>query len=512
MARLLLLSDPVVPMSKGASPIPRGAVIVDDQVIAAIGTQDDLVRLGPFDMTLGSDKHILIPGLVNGHHHAGRTFRSGVPDAPFERRNLLLHLLVSAGTEDSLYRTTLYSCVELLRAGITSVAVIFYPNTSLPDLGAEAALSAYLDSGMRVAFAVAQRDQSLYVHEDDDQFLRRVPQALAARVRASAIGRYSARSLDNEQYFRQLRSLFQRWHGREERIRIDVGPDWLPSCSDGLLRESRRVAVELGTQIQIHLLETRYEMLMARRRWGESAVEHLLDLGFLGPDVVCAHSVWLTGRDIDLYAKNDVVAVHNPASNLRLFSGIAPVQKMLAQGVTVAFGCDGLAFADDNDLLSDLRLSDLLQRTPGIRSERVSSRTFLEMATVDGARALGLHGRIGELACGRLADLVLLRKDRIVTPYVHPASPIEDLLLTRARAEDVETVLIGGKIVLQAGQTIRINQARLTEQLAEDADRALAAESHDDRALALELEGYVVRLLAGWDWPEPEGGYRYNTR
>ncbi len=513
MARLFVVGDPVIPMTPGQAPIARGAVVVEGDRITAVGARADLERTGPFEATLGSEGHVVLPGLVNGHHHAGRTFRSGLPDLPFERRNLLLHLLVAAGTEESLYRSTLYSCAELLSGGVTAAAVIFYPNTDLPRLGAEAALQAYLDSGMRVAFAVAQRDRALYVHEDNDGFLGRVPSELARKVRESAIGRYAARSIGNDQYFRHVRDLFRRWHGREDRVRIDVGPDWFPSCTDDLLRQSRRAASELGTQIQMHLLETRYEMLMARRWFGRSAVEHLAEIGFLGADVVCPHSVWLTGDDVDLYRAAGVVAVHNPASNLRLFSGIAPLREMLARGVIVAFGCDGLAFADDNDLLSDLRLADQLQRTPGILSERISSRALLAMATLAGARAVGMSGQIGELAAGRRADLVLLRKERMARPYVNPGIPIEDLLLWRARGDDVDTVLVGGRVVVEGGRTTLIDQATLARRLAEDAAPAFAASpgpGHD--ALAQELEPYAVRVLADWDSLEPPGGYRYNMR
>jgi len=513
--RLLVLGDPVIPMGEGAAPIPRGAMIVEGDTVTAVGPADDLRRRGPFDATLGSEGHMALPGLVNGHHHAGRTFRSGLPDIPFERRSLFIHLLVADGTEESIHRSTLHSCAELLRAGVTSAAVIYYPNAALPALGAEAALQAYLDSGMRVAFGVAQRDRSLYVHEDDARFLATLPADLAARVRTSAIGRYSARSLTNDEYFKVIRDLVARWHGRSGRVRIDVCPDWFPSCTDELFLESRRVASELSTQIQTHLLETRYEMLMARRQLGRSAVEHLMELGVLGPDVVCAHSVWLTQRDIELYARAGVVAVHNPASNLRLFSGVAPVREMLARGVTVAVGCDGLAFADDNDLLSDLRLADQLQRTPGILSERISSGAWLRMATRDGARAVGMAGRIGELTPGFQADLVLIRKARLASPYAHRATPPEDLLLWRARAEDVDAVLVGGRVVVEDGRVTTVDPVRLAGELAEDARRAALApnpEADASRALALALEPHVVRLLAGWDWPEPEAGYRYNTR
>ena len=514
MRRTLVRGDPVIGMSSGIAPISNGAVIVEDGLVAAIGTADALADQGRFDEVLGSPGHVVLPGLVNAHHHGGRTFRSGLPELPFERRSLYLHLLLASGTEEGSYRNTLYSCMELLRNGVTSVAVVFYPNVALPEAGAEAVLQAYLDSGMRVAFAVAQRDRALYVHEDDDRFCATLPSALAARLRASALGRYSQRSLSNPEYFRLIRGLFKRWHGRDDRIRIDAGPDWFPSCSDELLIESRRFADDFGTHIQLHLLETRYEMLMARRWYGESAIQHLVGLGVLGPDVVCAHSVWVTDDDIALYADTGAIAVHNPASNLRLASGVAPVRAFLERGASVAFGCDGLSLADDNDLLSDLRLADQLQRIPGIAAEPIPARTLLHMATGAGARAMGMPERIGELRSGACADLVLLRKDRFTAPYVHPETPIDDVILVRARGEDVDAVMIGGRIVVRDGRCTEIDEQELARELAGDAHAAFAPSAARDeaRALARELEPYVVRFLEAWDWPQPEPAYRYNTR
>jgi 5-methylthioadenosine/S-adenosylhomocysteine deaminase len=509
--RILVHGDPVLAMSPGGAGIPDGAVIIDDDRIIAVGPRKALASSGPFDATLGSAAHMVLPGFINAHHHAGRTFRSGVPDIPFERRNVLLHRLVASGTEESLYRNTLYSCAELLSHGVTAAVVVFYPNTALPGMGAEAALRAYFDSGMRVAFGMAQRDRALYTHEDDERFLASMPSELAARVRASAIGRYSARSIGNDEYLDRIRALSAQWHGRQDRVRIDVCPDWFPSCTDELYQGSRRLATELGTHLQTHLLETRYEMLMARRWYGHSAAEHLERLGVLGPDVVCAHSVWLTRADMDAFARTGAIAVHNPASNLRLYSGISPVKEMQARGVTVAFGCDGLSFADDNDLLSDLRLADQLQRTPGIAGDRMTSRRLLEMATVVGARAMGMSGRIGELTPGALADLVLVRKDRMSAPYVHPGVPAEDLLLWRGRGDDVDTVVVGGRIVVEGGRVRTVDEARLAHELAADAHRAFDGAPTAEPPLDVEVEPYIIRLLSGWDWPEPEAGYRFNT-
>ena len=268
MARVLVVGEPVISMSRGLPPVVGGAVVVENDRIVAVGPREEVDRLGPFAATIGSDDHVVLPGLVNGHHHAGRTLRAGLLDLPFERRNLALHRLVTAGTEETLYRSTLYSCVELLRGGSPRQPSISIRTPPCRILEPRRRCEPISTPGCDVAFAVAQRDRALYVHEDDEVFMRMLPASLAERVRQSALGRYSGRSLTNDEYFNHVRDLFRRWHGRQERVRIDVGPYWFPSATDALLLESRRVARELGTQIQIHLLETRYEMLMARRWLG----------------------------------------------------------------------------------------------------------------------------------------------------------------------------------------------------------------------------------------------------
>ena len=236
-------------------------------------------------------------------------------------------------------------------------------------------------------------------------------------------------------------------------------------------------------------------------------MEHLAGLDFLGPDVVCAHSVWLTERDMDLYAGTGVVAVHNPASNLRLFSGIAPVREMLARQVAVAIGGDGLSFGDDNDLLSDLRLAGQLQRTPGISADGISARALFEMATMTGARAVGMGGEVGELAPGRRADLVLVRKKRIFEPYFHPGIPVEEALLARGRGDDVDVVMIGGRIVVEGGRTVLVDQERLAEAVRADVGSEFAESPlPTDDTLVREIEPYAVgSSLAGTGRPRKPG-------
>jgi 5-methylthioadenosine/S-adenosylhomocysteine deaminase len=503
--RRLILGDPVVTMAPGAPVLEDGALLSENGTIVAVGPREQLAAGAAADVVLGGDGCMVLPGLVNAHHHAGSTFRAGLVDLPFERRNISLHLIHPRGSEDEVYDATAYSCAEMLRGGVTAVVAIFYPNAALDRLGADAALQAYLDSGIRVAFGVAQRDRNLYVHEHDDAFLARLPEDLAARVRASGMGRYSARSLDNDEFFRFLADLHDRWHGREDRVAIEVAPDWYPAASDELLVEARRVATEREVRIQLHLLETRYEMLLAFREHGKSAVAHLDDLGVLGPDVVCAHSVWLTRDDAERYAANGVVAVHNPASNLRLASGIAPVRELLARGVHVAFGSDGLAAADDNSMLEDLRLGGLLQRRPGIRSEPLDALTLIGMATRTGARAAGLEGRAGTLEAGCAEDVVVVDTRRMTGPAVAPPVAMPELLIARGRTQDVRNVVIAGREVVSDGAVTTVDVDAVASRLRTGAQEAAARWEQGEaaRALVRDVEPYLLSFYDGWDDDKP---------
>lgn len=509
---MLVRGDPVVTMVPGEDPVRQGAVVVEGQVIVKAGPYEELRDDGPFEDVLGGEDFIVIPGLINAHHHAGSTLRAGLQDAPFERRNLFLHLLHPGISEEAVYWTTMWSCTELLLSGVTSALAVYYVSTELEMFGADVALAAYYDSGMRVGFAVAQRDRNLYTHQDDTDFLQTLPPGLRKDVSDSAMGNYSSRVLSNEEYFGLLDDLFERWHGRDDRIFIHCGPDWVPACTDELLTRSRNWATRRGTQVQIHLLETRPEMQFAFHHYGRSAVAHLDRLGFLGPDVVAAHVVWVTPDDVDRLAGHGVTVAHNPASNLRLASGIAPVRAMVERGMSVAIGSDGLAFGDDNDLLSDLRLGSLLQRTPSVRTDPLDSGVVLSMATSNGALALGLGDRLGRIGRGCLADLVLLRKRRLLQPWGLPRLPIEDLLLARARADDVASVLVGGQIVVRDRELKKVDVSAITAALGE-LSRSRSGPLPLD--LPRRVEPYVVRSLdrlqSRREQAAPTTAYLYNN-
>lgn len=259
------------------------------------------------------------------------------------------------------------------------------------------------------------------------------------------------------------------------------------------------------------MLETVHQKMYPHRVFGQTFPEHLDELGFLGPEVSFAHSVWATGRDIERYAANGVSVCHNPSSNLRLAGGIAPVRVMLDKGVNVALGMDGHALSDRDDMLEDMRLCANLQRLPGAARPGLTPGELVRMATVNGARA-ALLGDTGSLEPGKRADIILVNFKGFTEPYIDPEAGIVDVLLARGRGTDVETVMVDGEIVYRDRKHLKINKADIAGRIRESLGRALGVRETELRALSRELRPFVEGFYRGWTMPDLDPFYKYNSR
>ena len=479
MSRYLIVGDPVVTLGEEVY-LSDAALIVEDDRIVAVGPREELERTGPVDRVLGSPDHIVMPGFVNAHFHSQSAAGPGLFDTIFEINNVQMNAGSGSPTEEDVYVVTLYALVLAIKGGQTSALDMFYGTSGHELLGAEAALQAYADIGFRGALALTCRDQNHYVHEDNACFLARLPSDLAAEVAASEMG--YARPVDD--VLATFERVAERWQGRDGRLRVMVGADWTPSCSDDLYRRCRALAHEYDTGLTSHVLETRAEMVFNVTRYGETAVRRLERLGVLAPDFCAAHFVWATDDDLDVFARSGSVAASCPGSNLRLCAGIARVRDLMSRGGRVAFGTDNISFSDTEDFFQELRLGCYLQRTPHrIDLGRLDSGEVLRAAGENGARAVGFEGRIGALQPGMLADLLVLRRDRIFGPRgrYENARPL-DVILDRATATDLESVLIGGRIVLDNGTVTTVDEAAIAERL-RDATTRLYAKSPAGRRL-----------------------------
>ena len=494
----------------GVEVLEDAAVFQQDGIIREMGPYDTRRKRHRADEILGSADHVVLPGFVNAHHHVGLTpFQLGSPDHPLE---LWFASRLGARAVDP-YLDTLYSAFEMLESGITTVQHIHgwrgAPASRVREI-ADRILRAYEDVGMRVSYSYMLRDQNRLAYEADREFVRRLPPDLAPDIDALLTGQVIPAS-DQIELFRSL------WkaHGRNtgERTRIQLAPANLHWCSDAALAALGECAVQHEVGMHMHLNETAYQREYARRRTGGTAAEHLDRLGLLGPRLTLGHGVWLTAADIERVASRGVMVCTNPSSNLRLRSGIAPVNRLLAAGVRLGLGLDEAGINDDRDMLQEMRLALRLHRVPGMDDDVPTSAQVFRMATEGGAATTPFGDRIGALAVGRAADLVLLPWRHVAHPYLEPGTPVLDAVLHRARASAIDTVLVAGEVVLRDGRIARVDKASVLEELAATLRRPLTPEEEHRRRLSRAVFPHVRGFYGGWLDPESlDPFYRQNSR
>ncbi|MGQ4808317.1 5'-deoxyadenosine deaminase [Candidatus Entotheonellaceae bacterium PAL068K] len=491
-----------------AEVIEDGAVVQRDGTIVEVGTHRELAQKYQPDEVFGSDQYVVMPGLVNSHHHVGLTpFQLGSPDYPLE---LWFASRMATRTVDP-YLDTLYSAFEMLASGITTVqhlhGVRVGPVTRV-HAAAEQVLKAYDDIGMRVAYSYALRDQNRLVYEADADFVNRLPPDLAPQMAAYL----QAQAIPLDEHLNLFVDLWRRWNTRE-RTCIQLAPANLHWCSDQALRALREYASKYQVGMHMHLLETPYQRQYARRRSGTTAVRYLADLGFLGPDVTLGHGVWLSEADVQLVVDTGTMICHNASSNLRLRSGVAPLNHYAARGVRVALGLDEAGINDDRDMLQEMRLVLRLHRVPGMDDTVPTAPQVFQMATEHGAQTTGFATRIGTLEPGKAADLVLMNRRHFAYPYLDETVSVIDAVVYRGKASGVETVLVAGEPVLRDGTFTRVNQEDVLAELSTSLQQPLQPEDVHRRELSRQVFEHVKRFYHGWlDEPDREPFYHMNSR
>ncbi|HXH12122.1 MAG TPA: amidohydrolase family protein [Alphaproteobacteria bacterium] len=491
-----------------AQMVKDGAVLQRDGTIVDIGPFQDLTTKYQPDEVLGSAEHVVLPGFVNSHHHVGLTpFQLGSPDYPLE-----LWFASRLGARDvPPYLDTLYSAFEMIESGITTVQHLHGwrvgPISRVKAI-AEQILKAYADIGMRVSYSYALRDQNRLVYEADEAFVKRLPADLAADVTAWL----QAQTIPIEDNLSLFVDLWKRWN-QQERVRIQLAPANLHWCSDEALKALQEHATKYRVGLHMHLLETAYQKEYARRRTGTTAVRFLEDLGLLGPHMTLGHGVWATKDDIERIATTGTMICHNASSNLRLRSGVAPLNDWMARGVRVALGLDEAGINDDRDMLQEMRMVLRLHRIPGMADVVPTPAQVFQMATEHGALTTGFADRIGTLEIGKAADLALVNWGQIAYPYLDADTPVVDAVVYRAKTSGVETVLVNGEPILRDGKFTRLNKAEALEELATALRVPLKPTEAQRRALAPAVFPHVQRFYDGWlDERMRDPFYRLNSR
>ncbi|MCU0906092.1 MAG: amidohydrolase family protein [Rhodobacteraceae bacterium] len=474
------------------------AILVAGDRIVAIDDAATLRRLHPRATERGGRGRVAMPGLVNGHHHVGVTpFQLGAADQPLEL--WFAERLVMRDVDPRL--DTLFSAFEMVASGVTTVQHLHSraPGDAEAVVArAGAILGAYAELGMRVSYSFALRDQNRMIYAADAAFIDMLPPDARGPMAAYLAG-FALPLSDQIGVFRSLRD---RWADTPGTA-IQIAPSNLHWLSDAALEQAAYLSEETGAPMHMHLLETPYQKVYANRRTGGSAMAHIDRLGLLGPRMTIGHGTWMTPDDLALLAERGACLCHNCSSNLRLKSGALDLNAVLAAGVTCALGIDEAGINDDRDMLQEMRLAMTLHRPAGHDAPAPTAAQILRMATEHGGATTPFAGRIGRLAPGLLADIVLLDWDRVTRPWQDPAVPLVDVLVRRARAQAgaVETVLVGGTVIYHAGRFPRIDRDEVHAAIA----HALAAPPTPDDTARRALSRTALPVVRAFyrDWLVP---------
>jgi cytosine/adenosine deaminase-related metal-dependent hydrolase len=423
------------------------------------------LRPGPGEEVIAADRRLVVPGLVNAHIHSNEGYLKG----RFDRLTLeawLQYAYPPTGVGESsvrdVYVRTLVGALEHLRRGTTTVVDFLYdlPRPTMDSLGAVCA--GYRDAGLRAVLAIAIWDEPFFASIG-------VP---ADRLPGD-VDALDPRGPDVAEWREILDEAIVRWHRPEERLTIAVAPDQVQRCSDPLLALAAELAERHDLPMHVHVLESRLCRAAGRRRYGESQIAHLARFGALTERTSIVHGVWADASDIDLLADHHATLVHNPVSNLKLGSGVAPIPDCLSRGVAVALGTDGDSTNDGRDLYETMKLAALIHRVGRPDPERwIGAEEAWSMATDGSARAAGMDGRIGRLEPGLAADIVLLDLDDLA--LLPPARPLIQLVYAGA-SHAVREVVVGGRLVVREGRSTLVGEADLIREVRERGRRHAAA-------------------------------------
>lgn len=428
----------LVTMDAQRREIADGAVFIRANVIEQVGASADLPQQA--DEVIDAGRHVVLPGLVNTHHHMYQSLTRALPGAQDAELFDWLQALypVWAGLRPEMLRVaTLTAMTELLLSGCTTSSdhLYLYPN------------------GCRL--------------EDSIEAAQRIGMRFHATRGAMSVGRSQGGlppdSLveDEAAILKDSQRLIETWHDprRHAMLRIALAPCSPFSVSRDLMREAAAMARHYGVGLHTHLAENASDVAYSREKFSMTPAEYAESCDWVGPDVWHAHCVQLDEHGIDLFARTGTGVAHCPCSNMRLASGIAPVRRMRERGVAVGLGVDGSASNDGAHMLGEARQAMLLQRV-GFGPDAMSARQALELATLGGARVLG-RDDIGALAPGMSADLVMFSLDGIgFAGALH--DPVAALVF--CAPANVDCSIVNGRIVVREGRCVTVETGVLLEQ------------------------------------------------
>jgi cytosine/adenosine deaminase-related metal-dependent hydrolase len=444
---MIFTNGTIITMDPQRRIIADGAVAVRGDRIAAVGKTAEVLRAFPDEERLDVGGKVVMPGLIDCHVHLAQALIRGCADDLSLIRWLTERVWVLQGNytpEDG--RASAELCIlEMLKSGTTTFLEVMIAGR----YGFDGIAEAVRDSGIRGVLSKIVMDLPAY--------------AEAANIM------YPGMIEEREATIREALDMHDKWDGQSNgRIRVWFGPRTPGGCTPDLYREVSQLARERGMGITVHLAEVREDVEYTQKEFGLRPVDFAEEVGLLGPNVVLAHAVWLTDEEIEKLAQTGTHVCHNPSSNMKLASGFAKVPEMLQAGVNVALGCDGGPSNNTYDMIREMRLASYIHKGRTLDPTVMPAERVLEMATINGAKALGMADEIGSLEVGKKADLVVLDLNKAhIVPSPDPVSAI----VCTASGGDVDTVVIDGRVVVRGGEVLTMDEERVLDEARDRAQK-----------------------------------------
>jgi 5-methylthioadenosine/S-adenosylhomocysteine deaminase len=421
---LLITHATIVTMDPARRVIEDGVLAVNSDSIAFVGTDSELraqtMKGLTAKETIDAKGKLIMPGLINGHTHIPMVlFRGLVDDVTLDDwlRKFIFPAEAKNVTEDFVRWGSRLALAEMIRGGTTTFADMYYFEDAEAEETKAAGLRGFLGETW-IDFPAPDNKSEAEMIAYTEKYLKK-------------------------------------WQG-DPLIHASVAPHSIYTCSEKTLRDAATLARKYHAPILIHVAEMQKELIDSLAKNGTTPVQYLRRIEFLGPDVLAAHCIWVDYTDMKILSDYQVGCVHNPSSNMMLASGVAPVVDERAAGMRVGLGTDGPAGSNnDLDMMEEMDLASKLQKTNRVDPRALGAKGALEMATIEGARALHMEKEIGSLETGKKADFAVLTLD---VPNAVPMYDVYSQIVYALKASEVETVVVGGKILLKDRKLLTVDE------------------------------------------------------
>lgn len=425
--KTLITNAYVLDMVGDVPNIDKKDILINDNIIEKI--DKDIDKNLEVDERINAKNMLVMPGLINTHTHLAMSIFRG-----YKTDKKLMDWLENAifPVEDKLKPEDIYwnsylSCLEMIKSGTTTCNDMYF--------GMNKTVEAIRDTGLRAVVAWCIKDDSIK---------------------------------DKVEQTREYAKMYN--NDKDGKIRIFVSADAPHTCNPDTIKLCVDLAKELNTGLHIHLAETIDEETKIKSRYDKRSTEYLNDLDVFDVPVVLAHGIYVSDSDIEILKKIKGGISHNPISNCKLSSGICDVVKLRKNGINIGLGTDGIGSTTTMDMFEEMKTAAYLQKVNTMEPSSISAYDILKMATIEGAKVLGMENEIGTLEPGKKADMIFIKTDKL---HMCPANDVCSNLVYSSNGADVETVMIDGKVIMQNRKMINLDEKQVMRQVKKIAKRLL---------------------------------------